>query len=134
MGRSKRVGTKVDAAVDFNVTWHDMHFANASRVLGFDSLQIRSGGAMYGGSQRIFHVQTNRAFEIVATGSACATDAVEKSDLMSRNLTSACPPMLLRTGWNASRPCECDYDSSPLLNCMGDVAINELTRAHRHTV
>ena len=61
---------------------------------GYDSIQMYNAHAP---------LYTN---EFVYCTGKCATDPVK----------SACPPLELRTGWNATKRCECN-DTFPIVNC-----------------
>jgi hypothetical protein len=70
-----------------------------SKVLekGYDSLQV-------------FNSHDGRYSELVFCSGKCATDP----------LKSACPPLELRTGWNATKKCTCN-STYPILNCDNHV-------------
>ena len=71
-------------------------FQICSKVIekGYDSIQMYNS-----------HPPLKEAELVYCTGK-CATDPVK----------SACPPVELRTGWNATKRCECN-DTFPIVNC-----------------
>ena len=120
VGRSLRSPNKGTAAQLLGTPPHDEFFANATRAHGFSSLQIKAGGKQYGGRNNRFHMKTMPAFELLLTGRGCVGESTEpeKKVQIRRNLTGACTPLPTRTGWNASRPCRCSDEASPILNCL----------------
>ena len=120
VGRSLRAANKAAAAKELGTPPHDDFFANATRARGFSSLQLKAGGPQYGGKSSRFHTKTLPMFELFLTGPGCVED--EGTELVwrsQRKLMGACVPLPTRTGWNASRPCRCSDDASPILNCRG---------------
>lgn len=92
----------------------DNFFANGTRALGFDSLQILRGQGNYGGSKSRYHMRTEPAFEIVVASGGC--DGSSETHQEAR----ACVPLPLRAGWSAERPCSCDESATPFINCRGE--------------
>ena len=110
-------------------TTHDSKLAYEARKQGFSSIQIRSGSANAGGSDRRFHVVTSPTAEIIVTSGAC-TQIEDRGGGSSpqdhnhhvpprRKVSGACIPSPARTGWGASRSCKCSNEYSPILNCAG---------------
>jgi hypothetical protein len=64
---------------------------------GYDSIQI-------------FNSHERRVHELVYCSGKCATQPVK----------GACPPLDLRTGWNATKKCDCN-DLYPILNCNNKI-------------
>ena len=108
IGKSLRAQGTGHAVDVLGIPRHDLYFANATRAAGFDSLQVLMGQTNLGGHKSRFHVQTGHTFEIIIANGACMTETIY----------GACAPMELRTGWDASLPCNCSNDS-PILNCRG---------------
>ena len=108
IGKSLRAQGTGHAVDVLGIPRHDLYFANATRAAGFDSLQVLMGQTNLGGHKSRFHVQTGHTFEIIIANGACMTETIY----------GACAPMELRTGWDASLPCNCSIDS-PILNCRG---------------
>ena len=106
IGRSLRANSTRHAVDILGIPRHDLYFAPTTRAAGFDSLQVLMGQVNLGGSRSQYHVVTGPTFELIIANGACMTESVE----------GACPPVELRTGWNASLPCICS-DDSPILNC-----------------
>lgn len=89
-----------------NVTMHDNRFAPGTRALQADSLQILFGNG------RLFSVATSPISELIVAEGGCY-------DTPLPGLPGPCPPVPLRTGWNASMPCSCLDAAAPILNCRG---------------
>ena len=122
VGRSIRATNKGALAQQLNTPPHDRYLPNASAAAGYDSFQIYRGGPQYGGHSTRFHVKTIPAYEIALTGPQCVRIVQSVDGLYDKatndTLNGPCVPVPIRTGWNASRECECDDKASPLLNCL----------------
>ena len=102
-GDSARLGALSWAASHAN--WHlvqDSTWCGRARARGYDSIQVARS------TPDTPYVTYRRAELIVCTG-GCMTQ---------RDLRTSCPPLELRTGVRAERPCSCDA-AVPILNCVG---------------
>ena len=88
----------------FGYGHHDASFANATRRLGYDTLQVMHGSA------ELFRARFRHPLsEIVLTYAGCHG---------VRRISGACMPGVdLRTGFDASESCVCD-EKSPILRCL----------------
>ena len=88
----------------FSYSHHDITFANATRRLGYSSLQILHG------SPELFNKRFRHQLrELIIVYDGCYS---------SQFVLGSCPSnVLLRSGWNASRPCVCN-SSQPVINCI----------------
>lgn len=83
--------------IPFEEYINDRNFCPKVMEMGYDSLQI-------------FNSLFLKEAELIFCTGKCATDIVK----------TACPPIELRTGWNATKECICNV-SYPLLNCNNKI-------------
>ena len=113
VGSTLGFGTRLGARRAFRPAaplQHDGAFANFTRSLGYDTLQLLQGNSQLGR----WHLppipeSTRPTSELVVAHGGCVDSRAP--------LPGACVPAKLRTGLNASMPCVCRDDASPFLNC-----------------
>ena len=81
----------------------DWRYAQHTRRLGFESLQILEG------NPKPFGRPTRPAFELLIASRPCMRQPTA--------LATSCVPLPLRTGWNASRACPSCSEKAPVLSC-----------------
>ena len=81
---------------------YDGSFANVTRRLGAESLQILHGNSI------LFQAFTRSPREFVIASDSC---------MRSQTRIRACPPIPLRTGWKADQECKCQNSGHLVMQC-----------------